>query len=230
MEGKNIENEVKEEDQKGTSFSSLPLEVTEEILSYLSPYEECSRARQVCRLWYRLIERIQTQRFQNFDNAARTGEFKFICLENNSRICPLPRFSHGCCVLDTKMYIFGGCSSSNTAFNDLFQLDLRQRKWYRPVTTGRPPAPKECVTMVNYGTKIIIFGGWCQPSRLGVNMTARFYNDVFVLNTLSMNWSRPSTANRSASRQPMPCERAGHAACVVGDMMVVFGGAQRQIR
>lgn len=214
--------------QSETSFSCLPVEIIEEILSHLSPYEEYSIAKQVCRLWYRLIERIQTTRLQDFENAARSGEFRFTCLQNKSRLCPLPRFSHGCCVVNTHMYIFGGCSSSNTAFNDLYQLDLRERKWYRPITTGRPPAPKECATMVNYGAKIIIFGGWCQPSRLSVNMSARFFNDVSVFNTVTMNWSEPCTANRS--RQPQPCERAGHAACIVGDMMVVFGGAQRQIR
>ena len=215
-----------DEGQSDTSLSSLPVEVVEQILKYLSPYEEYSKAKLVCRLWYRLIERIRTQQLQEFENAARTGNFRFVCLKSNSRICPLPRFSHSCCAVGTNMYVFGGCSSSNTAFNDLYQMNLRQRKWFRLLTTGQPPAPKECATMVSYGTKLIVFGGWRQPSRVGLNMSPKFYNDLFIFNTLTLKWSEPSSANGS----PQPCERAGHASCVVDDMMIVFGGAQRQIR
>lgn len=34
------------------------------------------------------------------------------------------------------MYIFGGCTSTNTTFNDLWRFDLMDRKWVRPLAIG----------------------------------------------------------------------------------------------
>ena len=208
-------------------FVSLPVEIIEAILLHLSPYEGLSQAKLVCRLWHRLIVGIFRQRLQTFHEAVRSGNLRFDTIQNKTRTSPSPRFSHGCCVLGTKMYVFGGCSSSNTAFNDLYQLDLRDRKWIRPRTSGLPPSPKECATAVVYKQKIVIFGGWCQPARVSVSSSAKFHNGINILDVPTMTWSSPVYRNSGA---PRPCERAGHGACVMGDKMMVFGGAQRQLR
>ena len=208
-------------------FSRIPVEIVEKIMSYLSPYGDLFDAKCVCRLWYRLVSRICKQRMQNFREAVRIGNLSIRTVTTKSRISPLPRFSHGCCIIGAKMYIYGGCSSSNTAFNDLYLLDLREGRWIRPRTSGTPPPPKECATLVVYNNKdIVIFGGWCQPARTGINSVAKFFDDLCIFNIVSLSWRSPAVN----MEEPRPCKRAGHGACVLGHKMVVFGGAQRELR
>lgn len=208
-------------------FSGLPNEIVEKIMSYLSPYGDLCDAKCVCRLWYRLISRICNQRIQNFRDAVRSGNLRFQTVSIKSRESPFPRFSHSCCIIGTKMYIYGGCSSSNKAFNDLHCLDLREGRWKKLRSSGSPPPPKECATVVAYDNRdIVIFGGWCQPARTGINSAAKFFDDLYIFNTHSQTWSSPAVNLNG----PRPCKRAGHAACALGHSMVVFGGAQRHLR
>ena len=46
------------------------------------------------------------------------------------------RYSHSACYHNKSVYIFGGCTLSNTTFNDLWRFDLATRKWIRPVALG----------------------------------------------------------------------------------------------
>jgi F-box protein 42 len=207
-------------------FSNIPIEVTEEILSYLSSYGELQQAKRVCKTWHSLVGRICLQRERYFYDSVCRGKLSFRVIAQKSRITPCQRFSHSSCVVGKSMYIFGGCSTSNTAFNDVYELNLQDFRWSKLRLSGIPPQPKECATMVVHQNRIILFGGWCQPSRLGIVSNAKFYNGVHVLNTETLNWNTPFTAKD----WPQPCERAGHAACVVQDQMVMFGGAQRQTR
>lgn len=46
------------------------------------------------------------------------------------------RYSHSACCNGNSMYIFGGCTTANTTFNDLWRLDLGTRCWIRPLATG----------------------------------------------------------------------------------------------
>lgn len=61
------------------------------------------------------------------------------------------------------MYVFGGFTSTSTAFNDLWKLNLHSREWIRPLTTGTYPSPKAWSSMVAYKNKIIVYGGLTQP-------------------------------------------------------------------
>lgn len=209
-------------------FSQIPVEILEKIISYLSPYGDLSGAKRVCRLWRDLITKICKQRVQNFNEAVRTGNLRIRNVSTKSRMSPLPRFSHGSCIVGERMYIHGGCSSSNTAFNDLYFLDLRERRWIKPSTTGNPPPPRECATLVVYDNKdLLIFGGWCQPARMGINSVAKFFDDLYSFDIFTSSWKSPII---TTGNDPRPCKRAGHGACVLDHKMVIFGGAQRELR
>lgn len=65
---------------------------------------------------------------------------------------------------DNYMYVFGGCTSTNTTFNDLWKLNLSTRTWVRPLPTGSYPSPKACATLVCYKDSLILYGGWTQSS------------------------------------------------------------------
>ena len=51
-------------------------------------------------------------------------------------ISPTERYSHCACFFDKSMYVFGGCTLSNTTFNDLWRFDLATRQWIRPLAMG----------------------------------------------------------------------------------------------
>lgn len=70
------------------------------------------------------------------------------------------------CVLGNYMYVFGGCTSTCTTFNDLWKLDLSSRKWDRLLSMGSYPSPKACATLVYYKNSLVLFGGWTHPSPL----------------------------------------------------------------
>jgi len=74
--------------------------------------------------------------------------------------------------------------------------------------------------------EIIIFGGWCQPARTGINSVAKFFDDLYIFNIVSLSWRSPAPH----TGEPRPCKRAGHGACLLGHKMIVFGGAQRDLR
>ena len=47
------------------------------------------------------------------------------------------RYSHCACYYDKSLYVFGGCTSTNTTFNDLWRFDLARREWIRPLAMGK---------------------------------------------------------------------------------------------
>lgn len=67
-------------------------------------------------------------------------------------------------ILENHMYVFGGCTSTNTTFNDLWKLNLSTRMWVRPLPTGCYPSPKACATLVRYKDSLVLYGGWTQSS------------------------------------------------------------------
>ncbi|XP_020913708.1 F-box only protein 42 [Exaiptasia diaphana] len=205
----------------------IPNEITEEILSYLSSYGELQQAKLVCKAWHALVLRIITRRKRIFYESVCNGSLYFQTIPQRFRISP--RYSHSSCVLGKSMYVFGGCSPSNTAFNDIHELDLKDYKWSRLRLSGISPPPKECASMVAHKNRIIIFGGWCLSPRTGIVSNARFHNGVNVLDVPSLTWSITPLNNNNPDLL-QPCERAGHAACVLQDQMIVFGGAQRLTR
>uniref|UniRef100_A0A1A9VQV5 Uncharacterized protein n=1 Tax=Glossina austeni TaxID=7395 RepID=A0A1A9VQV5_GLOAU len=56
-----------------------------------------------------------------------------------------PGYLRSCCCFaryGNYMYVFGGGSSSDTTFNDLWRFDLSKMHWERPFSMGTYPSPK----------------------------------------------------------------------------------------
>ncbi len=229
-----------------TEISNLPEEILLKILSYLSPYQEYYTAQLVCRKWYRIIKSMIKVKQREFRNALINANLKYAKisgldadLRQEQKITglrasrqglrntePAPRFSHGACVMDNKMFVFGGCSIMNSAFNDLYQFDLLTRKWQRIIISqGFMPAPRECASVIAYKGTIVLFGGWCSPRSSDVTAVPKFFNDTYVVDIDNKTCSTISCAEKET-----PGARAGHNACILGDKMILFGGAQRILR
>jgi F-box protein 42 len=209
-------------------FMRLPEEIVEKILCYLLLRSDQNLGRLVCTLWNRVLLRIRNKRHETFLQSVKNGKIYWRKYANTSRVSPAPRFSHASCVLKGKLCIFGGCSSTNTVYNDLFVFCLEEQKWSKVTTSGFTPVPRECATLVSYWTKntciMILFGGCCQPPRSLMPSNGKFFNDVQILNFVDQHW----TGMRAD--ESYPCPRAGHSASVIGNTMVIFGGAQSEKR
>lgn len=127
------------------------------------------------------------------------------------------RFSHAACVLENFMYIFGGCTTNSTSFNDLWSFDLSRKQWVRPVATGTYPVPKAYTSMVHYKHYLIVFGGWTYPSLSQYYQNMTMFNEIHFYCVNTNKWILIEATN---SPPPM----AGHSACIKDDEMVVFGG------
>lgn len=130
------------------------------------------------------------------------------------------RYCHSASIHGNSMYVFGGCTSASTTFNDLWRLDLTKRQWIRPLTMGTYPSPKACATLACHKDTLILFGGWTHPSPYPLHQAWRLFNELHIYNITTNCW----TAVNNITHPP---PTAGHSVTVHGDHMVLFGGLQK---
>nr|XP_027196982.1 uncharacterized protein LOC113791403 isoform X2 [Dermatophagoides pteronyssinus] len=53
-----------------------------------------------------------------------------------------PRLHHLACYVDDYMYIYGGCVSLTTTYNDLWRFDTKTKRWSRIIAEGTLPLPR----------------------------------------------------------------------------------------
>ena len=165
------------------SINDLPDEVLVYILSLVSPYKDLSYSSQVCSRWRSLVFRVVQQRRSAFVRAI--ADMKLLwskmpkasdsdggtegTLTPSKKLIISKRYSHSAVYDETNsspgVFVFGGCTSNQTTFNDLWRLDATTREWTRPLATGSYPAPKACATLVKTSPgELMLFGGWTHPS------------------------------------------------------------------
>lgn len=127
------------------------------------------------------------------------------------------RFSHSSVVHNNSMYVFGGGSSTNTTFNDLWRFDLSKREWVRPLSMGTYPSPKACASLVCHNNLLILFGGWRHPSSYPPYQPWRLFDELHVYDIAQSKWILVTTIDG-------PPPMTGHSASIHNDSMVVFGG------
>ena len=120
------------------------------------------------------------------------------------------------------MYVFGGCTSTSTTFNDLWRMDLTTRTWERPLATGTYPSPKvslilnisrtiftlidiqACAVMVLHEPSncLLLFGGWTHPSLYPLHQSWRLFNELHAFDLGQRRWTHIQPA--SQVRQLLP--------------------------
>ncbi|XP_060066686.1 F-box only protein 42-like [Ylistrum balloti] len=198
----------------------LPEEILEYVLRYLSPYRDLKSAMLVCHQWHRLVQGVLHQIYMDFLHSLWDSKISWteILPEVGSNITE--RYSHCACYYDKSAYIFGGCTSTNTTFNDLWRFDLSTRQWVRPLAIGTYPSPKACSSMTVYKDSLVLFGGWSHPTPYPLHQAARFFSELHMYKPETNRWYHITTMSPTS-----PKPTAGHSASVVGDTMVVFGGS-----
>jgi len=203
-----------------STVDDLPDEVLEYILSLVSPYKDLQECSLVCKRWHRSVKNVIRHAQKNLNRGISDFSIKW---ENITPAEMAPsitkRYSHSACRYENSMYVFGGCTSTSTTFNDLWRLDLNKRQWIRPLTMGTYPSPKACASLVCYKDALILFGGWTHPSPYPLHQAWRLFNELHVYGIVSNRWTCIYTPTS-------PPAMAGHSVTVQGDLMVVFGGLQ----
>lgn len=139
-----------------------------------------------------------------------------VCLEGGPR-----RVNHAAVAVDQKIYSFGGyCTGDdfeNTRPMDIHVLNCVSYKW-TALPLPKPEEPSYLVTPYQrYGHTAIaieerayVWGG--RNDRNGAD------NKLYCFNTVSLEWSQPDVDGQ------LPGARDGHSACVINNVMYIFGG------
>ncbi|KPP66644.1 kelch repeat-containing protein-like [Scleropages formosus] len=109
---------------------------------------------------------------------------------------PAPRSGHSACVLQGKIFVFGGWDTP-VCFNDMHALDLGLMEFSAVNTSGPSPSPRSwhgCAVLSE--SKFLVHGGYSGNAAL---------NDTFVFNAETSCWS--AVVNTQLSAAP----RAGHS-------------------
>ena len=127
---------------------------------------------------------------------------------------PAARRGHSATVIGNKMYVFGGIFGFSKYLDELYVLNLDTWEWTVPDVSGDSPSCRAWHSACRIGNtgQILIFGG--TAGRMN------FYNDMYVLDTASMQWFPIPYQNADS----VPAGRCAHTAVMIGSKMYVIGG------
>ncbi|EEF49864.1 acyl-CoA-binding domain-containing protein 4 [Ricinus communis] len=127
---------------------------------------------------------------------------------------PVSRGGQSVTLVGTSLVIFGGQDAKRSLLNDLHILDLESMTWDEIDAVGVPPSPRsDHAAAVHAERYILIFGG-------GSHATC--FNDLHVLDSKNMEWTRPTQQGK------LPSPRAGHAGVTVGENWFIAGGGDNK--
>jgi len=134
---------------------------------------------------------------------------------------PVSRTNHASAAIGKNMYIFGGNNNNEAGMyqvlGDLSVLDTETMTWSRPETTGDIPTARSGHTLTAMGKKLYLFGGGVWNEAEG---WVHKYTDLYVLDTVTMRWSKPScTGVVKSSTFPISFS--------VGRYLFIFGGGSK---
>ncbi|XP_076145882.1 kelch repeat-containing protein [Alosa pseudoharengus] len=109
---------------------------------------------------------------------------------------PAPRSGHSACVVEGKIFIFGGWDTP-VCFNDMYMLDLGLMEFSAVKTSGTPPSPRSwhgCALLSD--SRFLVHGGYNGNNAL---------SDTFIFNTETSSWTTV------VHPQLISVPRAGHS-------------------
>jgi len=224
---KSNDSNTEDDNEEEGSIENLPDEILEYIFSLISPYSDLDSCSQVCSRWLHCCRRVVALRQQHFHCQTAAGQLLWshqpVETDNVSSISK--RYSHCAVYYPDKsvLYVFGGCTSTSSTFNDLWELNLSTRSWRRPVSMGAYPSPKACASMVRHGDMLVLFGGWTHPSLYPLHQSWKLFSELHIYYINENVWSLLTT-----DAEVRPPAMAGHSATVHRGRMVVFGGLHKQ--
>ncbi|KAF8776961.1 Kelch domain-containing protein 3 [Argiope bruennichi] len=136
-----------------------------------------------------------------------------------SGIPPRERRFHSVCVVDDRMFLFGGMGMDRAGYHyiildDFSYLDTISMRWVTPKCTGRTPCGRFSHTAVVCNNEMYVIGGHRSFSKKKINEL----NDVWKFNPNTHVWTQITAKGRR------PCPRSEHCCVAIGDRLFLFGG------
>ncbi|CAF0948628.1 unnamed protein product [Rotaria sordida] len=134
---------------------------------------------------------------------------------------PSPRDGHSACIINDRMYIFGGFEDHTQQFsNDLFYFDFNTSSWHlhQPKIGDVIPQWRDFHSATNLDGQMYLFGGRfdrIEPQQI----TQTIYDDrLYIFNPEHNSWSLVTAMGE------IPCGRRSHSAFVHDGKLYIFGG------
>jgi len=113
---------------------------------------------------------------------------------------PTARSGHTLTAIGKNLYLFGGGVWNEEEgwvhkYNDLYVLNTETMVWTKPVCTGTIDTSTFPISY-SIGRFLFVFGGGSKPNHCVTN-------DLYVLDTTTFSWSRPSTTGTAPSARDM---------------------------
>lgn len=145
----------------------------------------------------------------------------WMCLHESVRgsSSPLPRSMAAACVSGDSLYFFGGMQQEGSqmlVYNDLWEFNINSQQWRCLVEEVEGVSERCGAAMVSLpdGT-LLLHGGECLGASFG---------DCFVSSPLPPSSAGVSFSPVATPAVEAPTARASHSLCLVGDVLVLFGG------
>ncbi|GJM87473.1 hypothetical protein PR202_ga03432 [Eleusine coracana subsp. coracana] len=123
---------------------------------------------------------------------------------------PIARSGQSVSLLGSQLIMFGGEDHKRRLLNDLHILDLETMMWEEVKTAKGGPAARYDHSAALYADQyLLIFGG---------SSHSTCFNDLYLLDLQTMEWSRPDTQGAHIS------PRSGHAGTMMDENWYIVGG------
>ena len=212
-------------------ISSLPDELLEHILSYLSVVTDLYVASKVSKLWRKICSDVFGFKIETFHKESRNGNFVWrLCGEQKSAgrtmhfvpkhmkprpasfddlSKPSPRVMHNATFYKNTIYVYGGETSQKTSyFNDMFGYDVLTQKWEKVKSSNPSPTPRSSFSLVRNDDNILISGG-CISSRTPIRITEKIFDDVFSYNITNKSWNKCGSLRTKRYLHQSTCLKSG---------------------
>ncbi|CDO70419.1 hypothetical protein BN946_scf184999.g60 [Trametes cinnabarina] len=139
--------------------------------------------------------------------------------EGNERDAAAGLRAHTVTLVDNVAWLFGGCDE-RTCWRDLFCFNTGRSEtmqWTHPQVRGKIPKPCRAHSATLVDRKIFVVGG-------GEGLD--YYNDVYVLDTVTREWHHPLSSDTPEAERtcPFPPPRRAHTSVFYKNKLWIFGG------
>jgi N-acetylneuraminic acid mutarotase len=148
---------------------------------------------------------------------------------------PQHRDFHAACMVDNKMFVFGGKHLRGLNLNPFFTgrcdergqfhssidfydnaihfLDLTTLTWTTPLVKNTPPPGRRSNTLWSYAGRVFMFGGY-------ESKNSRHFSDLYRFDPQERTWTKLKPAGQN------PAARRRQCSVMVGNRLFLFGGTR----
>ncbi|XP_067890987.1 leucine-zipper-like transcriptional regulator 1 homolog [Heterodontus francisci] len=136
---------------------------------------------------------------------------------SQSKVAPLERYKHGCCIYEGYMYLYGG--RRQNGLKDFWRYNIAQNDWEElDYASGTAPEELEEPSLVAHEGMIYVFGGMMDSSY------TQGKTPLWIYDIGGVRWTWWYKTFSSEVLKQTPKNRKGHSAVVFEAQMYVYGG------